>query len=99
MRIIKPSIRDLSEDQVRAALDSKNEDNLIVVEFGLLLRDLITECSRLMQVKGRIDELLNAKPSCAIEKIALELLSDMVAAGVAPAFNATDVLEEEQQEQ
>jgi len=96
MYIIKPSIRKLTEDEVRAALDNQDEENLVAVEFGLMLRDLITECSRLKQVNGNLDELLNITPSCAIEKVALELLAKMTAAGGSPASAPASASDEEQ---
>jgi hypothetical protein len=77
MFIIKPSVRKLTEEEVRNALNSKDEDNLIVVEFGLMLNDLMRECSRLKKEKGNISELLATRPSCAMEKIALELVGEI----------------------
>jgi hypothetical protein len=74
---IKPSIAKLSEEEVRTALNSRDEDNLIVVEFGLLLHALMAECRQIMKDGGNVQELLDRKPSCAMEMVALELLRDM----------------------
>lgn len=84
MFIIKPSIRKLTEEEVRNALNSKDEENLIVVEFGILLRELIRECSRLKKEKGSFNELLATPPTCAMEKVALELLAEIGGAEKAP---------------
>lgn len=97
MYIIKPSIKNLTEEEIRTALNSKDEENLIVVEFGIILRDLIAECTRLKKEHGNINELLKTTPSCAMEKVALELLAEMTAAGVRPEGEKASVFEKESQ--
>jgi hypothetical protein len=78
---IKPSIQKLSEEDIRTALNSRDEDNLVVVEFGMMLRDLVAECRRLKNEGGNVQAFLSKAPSCAMEKIALELIAEMAAAG------------------
>jgi hypothetical protein len=97
MYIIKPSVKKLTEEEIRTALNSRDEDNLIVVEFGLVLRDLIEECTRLKKEKGNINKLLGTPPSCAMEKVALELLAEMTTVGSAAGRKTTPVFEKETQ--
>jgi hypothetical protein len=77
MYIIKPSIRNLSEEEIRAALNAKDEENLIVVEFSLMLRNVLEECRRVRRSNGNIADLLSIPPTCAMEKIVLEMIGDL----------------------
>lgn len=79
MYVLKPEIRKLSESDIRKALASEDEDNLIVVEFQRLLGDMTERCSHVLKAGGGIDRILGRQPSCAMERVALELLSEIVA--------------------
>jgi hypothetical protein len=84
MYVIKPVVLNVTEGDIRKALNSKDEDNLIVAEFGQLLRDMVGEYRRLLRENGNAQELFFKAPSCAMEKIALELLAEMANTGLIP---------------
>ena len=84
MYTIKPSIKGLSEEEIRTALNSKDEENLIVVEFSLMLRSFLEECRRIKKAKGNLGDLLALRPTCAMEKIVLEMIGDLDMAGDMP---------------
>ena len=82
MYVIKPIVLNVSEGDIRKALSSRDEDNLIVAEFGQLLRDMVGEYRRLLRENGNAQALFDKAPSCAMEKIALELLAEMANTGL-----------------
>jgi hypothetical protein len=84
MYVIKPVIMNVSEGDIRKALNSKDEDNLIVAEFSHLLRDMVGEYRRLLNETGSARQLFDKAPTCAMEKIALELLAEMANSGLIP---------------
>ncbi|MEZ0223605.1 MAG: hypothetical protein ACAH83_03555 [Alphaproteobacteria bacterium] len=82
MYVIKPIVLNVSEGDIRKALSSRDEDNLIVAEFGQLLRDMVGEYRRLLRENGNVRALFDKAPTCAMEKIALELLAEMANTGL-----------------
>lgn len=84
MYVIKPVIMNVSESDIRKALNSRDEDNLIVAEFGQLLREIVREYRRLLAENKSTRELFDKTPACAMEKIALELLAEMAHSGLIP---------------
>lgn len=78
MYVIKPEVQKLSEEEILKALSHKDEDNLIVQELSLLLKDLVAELSRSADQKAAAREILNKSPSCPLEKVAIGMVADLV---------------------
>jgi hypothetical protein len=83
MYIIKPEVQKLTEDEVQKALAHKDEENLIVVELSRVLQDIVAQYSSAVREGRPTHDILNKQAGCPLEKVALDMLNDIVGAETA----------------
>ncbi|MDE1152516.1 MAG: hypothetical protein PW788_08260 [Micavibrio sp.] len=74
---VKAEFHKLTEDDVVRAI-SQDEDNPIAEELARVIDELAAACATLIRQGKEPDALLSRPPSCALEKIALELVAEAV---------------------
>jgi len=74
---VKAEFQKLTEDDVIRAI-SQEDDNPIAEELARVIDELANACATIIRQGKEPDELLSRPPSCALEKIALELVAEAV---------------------
>ena len=74
-----PEFKDISEDEVQAALDDPNPDNPIAVELARLMDGYMANFTAHAEKIGHIPpSILRSTGSCPIESVAMQLTSDAI---------------------
>ena len=75
---VKPEFRHLTKDEVLEKLHGDDNYSQIAQELVRLLQEIAVECSILARQGKDPGEVLNKKPSCALETLALEMAAEAV---------------------